>query len=273
VRACRELADLLRVGNRASDADTWDARGTAAAEAINSVFWDETEGFYRAATVQCREFDVWGSAFAVYLGVATGTRAQAVAHWLKNHLDSIVKLGQLRHLPGGVYWEVAGARDVYQNGAYWAVPVGWLAFALDLADPALAEKVVCDMVRDFIEAGDVNECINDNYANVPQYVASAALPLAGIRAVLQRRAPWMRVGSPAPSDGLRLPILFTGFPNYRYRLWRRTSLTTGNWETAAWSDPPEGPLVDAPIPAGTNDVTVYVDGSALRMFYRLEITD
>ena len=42
-------------------------------------------------------------------------------------------------------------------------------------------------MKDFIATGDVNECVNDGYKNVSNYVVSATLPLEGIRAMLARR--------------------------------------------------------------------------------------
>jgi hypothetical protein len=75
----------------------------------------------------------------------------------------------------------------YQNGAFWATPVGWFVNVLDFADPALADRTVVDMVRDFIATGDENECVNDGYKGVSHYVASVTLPLAAIGAMQRRR--------------------------------------------------------------------------------------
>ncbi len=187
VEADRRLAGLLRFVNRNDEARARESDADRVADAINRVFWDEQVGLYRAATVRCREHDIWGSAFAVRLDVADVTRSRRIAAYFKEHYHEIVKRGQVRHLPGGVYWEQAGERDRYQNGAYWAVPVGWFVYALDLADAGMADQTVIDLVRDFMEQEDVNECINDGYRNVSRYVASAALPLEGIRAMLARR--------------------------------------------------------------------------------------
>ena len=96
--------------------------------------------------------------------------------------------GQIRHLPGGVYWEKTSCkRDTYQNGAYWATPTGWFVYTLDLVDPALADQTVIDMVTDFKKNGAC-EWIIGKRRQLPNYLASASLPLAGIRAMLERRA-------------------------------------------------------------------------------------
>lgn len=66
--------------------------------------------------------------------------------------------------------------------------MGWFVYTLDLVDPALADQTVVDMVRDFIIANDVNECVIGDRKNVSHYIVSAALPLEGILAMQARRA-------------------------------------------------------------------------------------
>lgn len=187
VQAARQLADLLEAAGRAAEAPRWRAEADRVAAKINEVFWDAKLGLYRAATVQCREPDVWGSVFAVYLGVSSPQQALAVARYCRDHYGEIVQCGQIRHLPGGTYWEKACPRDTYQNGAFWATPTGWFVYALDLVDPALADRTVVDMVRDFRRRG-VLEWVIGEKVGVPDYVASASLPLAGIDRIIERRS-------------------------------------------------------------------------------------
>jgi hypothetical protein len=93
----------------------------------------------------------------------------------------------VRHLPGGTYWDkVDGYRDRYQNGGYWGTPVGWFIYTLDLVDPALADRTFVDMVQDYRLHG-VYENVFAEERYVSQYSASAALPLAGVRAMRLRR--------------------------------------------------------------------------------------
>ena len=189
VQASRQLARLLESVGRPEEAGAWTAEARTLTGKIREVFWDDKIGLFRAATAVCNQPDIWGSAFAVFLGVASPDQAQAVARYFKHHHRELVKRGQLRHLPANTDWEqTLGVRSgTYQNGAYWATPVGWYVFTLDLADPALADRTIVDLVRDFIATGDENECVNDGYANVSHYVASVALPLDGIRAMRARR--------------------------------------------------------------------------------------
>lgn len=195
VQAGRQLSDLLSQGRREEEARQWKETVLRVGESINRVFWDEEAGLYRAATAKCREHDVWGSAFAVFLGVADAMQSETTGRYFRAHYDEIVQHGQVRHLPGGVYWEQGCGRDQYQNGAYWATPVGWFVYTLDLVDPGLADRTVTDMVAHFKQHGACEWIIGER-RQLPDYLASAALPLDGIRAMLERRNKMFSGGSP-----------------------------------------------------------------------------
>jgi hypothetical protein len=186
VQACRQLSELLHAGQREDESRKWQEEANRVSASVRAVFWDSDEGLFRAATVKCREHDIWGSAFAVFLGAADTRQSQSVARYFKLHYDQIVQQGQVRHLPGGVYWEQSCQPDTYQNGAYWATPVGWFVYTLDLADPILADQTVLDMVNHFKQHGACEWIIGER-RKLPNYLASAALPLDGIRAMLERR--------------------------------------------------------------------------------------
>ncbi len=186
VQACRQLSDLLLEAQRKDASENWMREATHVSESVRSIFWDEDVGLLRAATHKCREHDIWGSAFAVFLGVTDPRQSKAISCYFKTNYDQIVQHGQVRHLPGGVYWEQGCVRDQYQNGAYWATPVGWFAYTLDLADPSLADRTVIDMVAHFKRYGAC-EWIQGDQRQLPHYLASAALPLDGIRAMVKRR--------------------------------------------------------------------------------------
>ena len=186
VRACRQLSDLLTAGSRHDEARSWREKGIRVEQSIRKTLWDPAAGLFRAATVRCREHDIWGSAFAVYLGVADAMQPRMISRYFKTHYHEIVKHGQIRHLPGDVYWEQGCRRDTYQNGAFWATPAGWFAYTLDLTDTRLADRTVLDMVDHFRRFGAC-EWIFGEERKLPDYLASASLPRAGIRAMLTRR--------------------------------------------------------------------------------------
>jgi len=184
--ASRQLADLLEVAQRADDAKHWRAEADRVAASVRAVFWDGNVGLFRAATVQCKESDIWGSAYAVYLGVASNEQAGAVALYFKQHYAEIVCRGQIRHLPGGVYWQVACSKDEYQNGGFWATPTGWFVYTLDLADPGLADRTVFELVRE-LRRNNYAEWVFGEKRGVQNYLANVALPIAGIQKMLERR--------------------------------------------------------------------------------------
>ncbi len=186
VQASRQLADLLDAVGQAEEAGKWRATANNVAKSVREVFWDANIGLFRAATLKCREPDVWGSAFAVCLDVATREQSLAVARYFQRHYDGLVYRGQVRHLPPGVYWEQACRKDLYQNGAFWATPVGWFVYTLDLVDPKLADRTALEMVAEFRQHG-IHEWTIGETRGVADYTVSAALPLAGIRKMLERR--------------------------------------------------------------------------------------
>lgn len=186
VQAGRQMADLYKILDRTEDSRRWNECSQEVTDTIRKTFWNETLGLFMAATVECKQPDIWGSAFAVYLGVATPEQAMAVAKYFEKHYAAIVQCGQIRHLPGGIYWEKAGKKDYYQNGAYWGTATGWFVFTLDLVNSDLADQTIIDLVHDF-QARGINEWVFGEAFAVPDYNASAALPLAGIRKMLARR--------------------------------------------------------------------------------------
>ena len=187
VQASRQMADLYRSLQRLEEAQYWNDEAKRVATSIREVFWRPEESLFRAATVQCNQPDIWGSAFAVYLGVADQRQSQAIAHYFQQNYNGLVQAGQLRHLPAGMYWEAVPYKDRYQNGGYWATPVGWFVYTLDLVDPTLANQTILDLVHDFQRRG-IHEWVLDQQLAVADYNASGALPLAGIRRMLARRA-------------------------------------------------------------------------------------
>ncbi|MBN1588830.1 MAG: hypothetical protein JW888_04890 [Pirellulales bacterium] len=186
VQASRQMADLYKALDRPEEARRWSSEAERVAKQIRDVFWNPEWGLFRAATVKCNQPDIWGSAFAVSLGVADRRQALSIARYFRDHYGELVEHGQIRHLPRGTYWEGCPYRDRYQNGGYWATPVGWFVFTLDRVDPKLADQTILAMVRDFQRRG-VNEWVLGDKVAVPGYLASISLPLADIRRMLARR--------------------------------------------------------------------------------------
>jgi hypothetical protein len=88
------------------------------------------KGVFLAATEDCRQIDIWGNAFAVYIGCVQDQRREQVLRFLRDHYADYVLRGQVRHLLQGEFWERVIERPevvapgTYQNGAYWGTPSG-----------------------------------------------------------------------------------------------------------------------------------------------------
>ncbi len=184
--AAGNLAELYAAAGDSRASATWAAKASAVRTGLQTLY-DRASGMFLASSLTTNQIDVWGSAYAVALGVTTSTQADAIATWLKANYDGVVENGQLRHLPAGEYWRnllVSYTPGTYQNGAFWATPVGWLIVALDRVDKGLARQTAIDLVTYFREVGPW-EASNAalGYVGVGQYVASATTPLAGIAQV------------------------------------------------------------------------------------------
>lgn len=180
IQADRQLAGLLAELGRNAEAKRFLEDEVRLVAAVRQVFWDDQTGLFLAATLKCKQPDIWGSAFAVYLNVASKEQTERIARYFEKHYAEIVQAGQLRHLPGGMYWDEACPKDTYQNGGYWGTPIGWFVVALHEVNPKLAQQTVIDLVRDFQAHGSA-EWVLGKHRAVPNYLSSVTMPLAGVR--------------------------------------------------------------------------------------------
>jgi hypothetical protein len=207
--ACLQLAPVLDTIDRGKDAGTLRAMANQIQLGMEGLY-DPESGLYFAASYHCRQPDIWGSALAVSTKAA-GKRSGQVAQALVDMYDKIVWHGQVRHLPAPMLWEkrLSEAREfrkdffnggfyahgqetrywsddepnTYQNGAYWATPVGWFVSAIVGADRSLAEKTLIDLVTFFRKEG-IWECTHPSgHRKERDYTISAVMPLEGFRAV------------------------------------------------------------------------------------------
>jgi len=222
-RAANELALLCRAAKRDGEENKFRKIADTIAGHITQVFADpkEINGWLRAATEQCRQPDVWATLFALHLGIlpddaekrARETVAAAVA--ADDHI--IEYQGAVRHVPtthdfsDKSAWEKtlvnARRKDIYQNGAYWHTPTGWLIEALHPVDADMARAVFYRYIghlreydhrqdgndkrkglhRSSLKPGAPWECFGIDLAHAmnPVYMTSVTLPLS----VFQKMAP------------------------------------------------------------------------------------
>ena len=144
-------------------------------QTINKL-WDEESGMFWAADQDCKQIDIWGSAYAVEVGICNAEQTNRIVDYMATHYDEIVMKGQVRHLAGSdKKWNnlfKPCPEGTYQNGAYWATPLAWVIPAIAINNPELAKSMLEDVIHDFQENG-INECINENYIKIPNFVVSA----------------------------------------------------------------------------------------------------
>jgi len=145
--------------------------------------WDDHTGAFFAATQDCRQLDVWGNAYAVWLDFPLGRRRGRILKFLLDERDRFIWRGQVRHLLKGEHWQRLLAPvppERYQNGAYWATASGWMMWALAQKDRKVARRMCEDLLADFRVNG-ICECISEDHRQLPSYVVSATNPLAAVR--------------------------------------------------------------------------------------------
>jgi len=234
-RAAKQMAELCQAANRPEEEKKFKKIAATIAANILPIFSDPAEigGWLRAATKRCRQPDVWATLFALHLGIlptdaakrARDTVAEAVVVQASRPANSgnagleacttnntIEYQGAVRHVPtthdfsATSAWEAilptGSKKGVYQNGAYWHTPTGWLIEALQPLDPALARGVFDRFIAHLREydfrkqSGDFRaingdshrlgapwECfgINLDHSQNPVYMTSVTLPLAVLR--------------------------------------------------------------------------------------------
>ena len=159
-----------------------------------SVLWDEQAGMYLAADKDCRQIDIWGSAYAAETGLTTDAQKDRIADYFIAHWEGIIRDGLVRHLPGQEGWqsffegkEKKNGLGEYQNGAYWSQPLPWVVPVVWRKDPGRARQMANDAIE-FFKADGVADCVNEDYSRkVPNYVTSATNLYAASRWLSSQR--------------------------------------------------------------------------------------
>ena len=186
--AALELAELLS-----------QPRYTTVAEKIKeqilAAFYDDTTGWFYSATGLCHQHDVWATAFAVFSGITENPKTlSALAEAYEN--KTAVVDGYVRHIltdedfSDTTAWEsTITPYQTYQNGAYWATPTGWYAYALYLHSGKIT------ILEDFLRHTEAHEAQGAPFEWIDaetktfsglNYGTSGVLPYMGMEKILQR---------------------------------------------------------------------------------------
>jgi len=172
--ACRMLAEMLRRCEYHDEALEWYEAADRVGKQLGQ-FYDKGFGMFRAASEDCNQIDLWGSAYASVIRAASKRQADRVADFLITAWDECFYRGHVRHLSGREYWQrllIPVEPETYQNGAFWSVPTGWCAQTINLVDEQAAVQLIYDCLAQWEEQG-VYECIGPYTApRVEGYVVS-----------------------------------------------------------------------------------------------------
>jgi len=196
LQSARDLAQACAALSRGNESAYYRRQAEVLSTAILATFLRSAgDGAYLASATGIGEQpDVWGTALAVYLGALPESVAKGLGRFLLDgyHERTMVRDGQVRHLPtnAGHWASSQAAPGTYQNGAYWAYPIGWYAYALSLVDSEAARELGLEFLRRIERDWDAGmascawECTNDEmgHRQNPGYAASAAMPYAALKA-------------------------------------------------------------------------------------------
>ena len=173
-KACLEMEQLCNKYG-CGNPSVYKRRSEYISQTINKL-WDEQSGMFWAADKDCKQIDIWGSAYAVEVGITDAEQTNRIAEYLVTNYDEIAWRGQFRHLPGSDKgWNnlfKPCTEGTYQNGAYWATPLAWIVPVIAKRNMPLAKQILKTVINDFRE-NEINECINENYVKIPNFVVSA----------------------------------------------------------------------------------------------------
>lgn len=193
-QAARQLAELTGKPHYNDIADT-------IKRSLPGVF-SHPGGLLRASTGLSSQPDVWGSAFAVYIGAVDGKIGENISRTLADayQAGTLAFRGNIRHVlttddfSAQTAWErIVGPGPInrYQNGAYWNTSTGWVCFAIAQVDKALAKNLAAEFVEELREGdfrkgpdfGSPYECFHPDgdYRQNPVYLTSVTCPLAAFR--------------------------------------------------------------------------------------------
>ena len=198
-RAANEMAWLLSKASDSAHAQDYVVIASRLKQSIGAAFATD-KGFLRASTGKSAQFDVWGTAYAVYIAALDEAREKAACDALAQAYrdGTIAWRGNIRHVPTNAdfsdktAWEAAlGPKNTYQNGAYWGTPTGWVCYAIAKVDMELARKLAREYIAELREGdfrkgpeyGSPWECMHPdgNHRQNPVYMTSVTCPLAAFR--------------------------------------------------------------------------------------------
>ncbi len=193
-RASNELARLFDMLGDKKKTEAYRSISEKIKAAIPSIFANEN-GMLRASTGKSNQPDVWSTALAVYFGVLDGRNREAACNILNKAYKNgtLAYKGNIRHVlttddfNDQTAWEGSmggGGKNLYQNGAYWGTPTGWVCYAIAQVDQQSAKKLATEYIGNLRETdyrkgkghgGPYEWIVPDRVAN-PLYLTTVSCP-------------------------------------------------------------------------------------------------
>ncbi len=184
-RACR-MAEEMSVACGCGDTAWYTAKAQNIEQSVMRLY-DADSGMFFAADGICKQLDVWGNAYLLYIGFPVEESVKdGILNWLCSHYDDYTYMGQIRHLPKGAYWErtlIEVLPEEYQNGAYWGTATGWVMHCLYQKEPALAQRMLAEVLECFETEGSF-ECVNEGYRKLNSFVVTATNVYGGLTRIV-----------------------------------------------------------------------------------------
>ncbi len=199
LRAAAEMAAMFQMLGDSARVREYSDITARMHQALPPVF-ATGNGMLRASTGKSHQPDVWGTAFAVYIGALDPDPERAACEALAKAYKegTMAWRGNIRHVltsddfSATTAWEAAlPAKNKYQNGAYWGTPTGWVCYAIAKVDRDLARKLAGEYLAELREGdfrkgpefGSPWECMHPDgaFRQNPVYMTSVTCPLAAFK--------------------------------------------------------------------------------------------
>jgi hypothetical protein len=178
-KSATDLAALFTVIGDSVNSALWAGRANEIIANIDTL-WNATDGMFHCATGQNNQIDICGSAYAVFLGVASSAQKISISNWLVSQYflkcaDGLPFVFEgfwrqsdrgwdYRYLINGAIIDEPGSGD---DGA-WSVANEWIAEAMRITNPDAAVRMVVDfsmghnMTREMHPLGGATGGFDDN---------------------------------------------------------------------------------------------------------------
>ena len=203
-RAAGQLAELYQALGQAGRADSFRTIQRLIAVNVVPTFSEpqRIKGWLKAATLVGKQPDVWGTLFALHLGLLSmdSTNGLSADTLIGTVMDAVrrrtmVYQGAVRHVPTDLNfsptsaWEQTGvAFNTYQNGAFWHTPTAWMIEVVQKRDTVLASQLFAEFIA-HLRTNDFRlgvttrqapwECFHSSgYTQNGRYMTSVTLPWA-----------------------------------------------------------------------------------------------